>query len=111
MGEVLSKEEWKEMIGMLLDFFSTEGEEHSFSPYQAFQISFSGEEPELLGAPCVIGVDGLCIMPEGSSFPLPKVSHFDREPFRYSLKKDMGRIRPIGEVEKEGEPKRQMWKM
>jgi radical SAM protein with 4Fe4S-binding SPASM domain len=69
MGEVLSKEEWKEMIGMLLDFFSTEGEEHSFSPYQAFQISFSGEEPELLGAPCVIGVDGLCIMPEGSVFP------------------------------------------
>jgi radical SAM protein with 4Fe4S-binding SPASM domain len=69
MGEVLSKEEWKEMIGMLLDFFSTEGEEHSFPPYQAFQISFSGEEPELLGAPCVIGVDGLCIMPEGSVFP------------------------------------------
>ncbi len=69
MSEVLSKEEWKEMIGMLLDFFSTEGEEHSFSPYQAFQISFSGEEPELLGAPCVIGVDGLCIMPEGSVFP------------------------------------------
>ena len=69
MGEVLSKEEWKEMIGMLLDFFSTEGEEHSFSPYQAFQISFSGEEPELLGAPCVIGVDGLCIMPEGNVFP------------------------------------------
>jgi len=69
MGEVLSKEEWKEMIGMLLDFFSNEGEEHSFPPYQAFQISFSGEEPELLGAPCVIGVDGLCIMPEGSVFP------------------------------------------
>jgi len=69
MGEVLSKEEWKEMIGMFLDFFSNEGEEHSFPPYQAFQISFSGEEPELLGAPCVIGVDGLCIMPEGSVFP------------------------------------------
>jgi radical SAM protein with 4Fe4S-binding SPASM domain len=69
MGEVLSKEEWKEMIGIFLDFFSNEGEEHSFPPYQAFQISFSGEEPELLGAPCVIGVDGLCIMPEGSVFP------------------------------------------
>jgi radical SAM protein with 4Fe4S-binding SPASM domain len=69
LGEVLSKEEWKEMIGMLLDFFPTEGEDHSFIPYQAFQISFSGEEPELLGAPCVIGVDGLCIMPEGSVFP------------------------------------------
>jgi radical SAM protein with 4Fe4S-binding SPASM domain len=68
MEEVLSKEEWKEMIKMLSDFMSIE-EEHSFFPYQAFQISFCGGEPELLGAPCVAGVDGLCIMPEGSVFP------------------------------------------
>ena len=68
MDEVLSKEEWKEMVGMLADFISAE-EENSFFPYQAFQISFSGGEPELLGAPCVIGVDGLCIMPEGNVFP------------------------------------------
>ena len=66
--EVLNKEEWKELIKALLDFFSIE-EENSFFPYQAFQISFNGEEPELLGAPCVIGRDGLCIMPDGSVFP------------------------------------------
>jgi radical SAM protein with 4Fe4S-binding SPASM domain len=69
MGEVLSKEEWKEMIGMLLDFFPTEREEHSLLPYQAFQVSFNEEEAELLGAPCIVGVDGLCIMPEGNVFP------------------------------------------
>jgi radical SAM protein with 4Fe4S-binding SPASM domain len=69
LDEVLSKEEWKEMIEMLLDFFPAEGEEHSLLPYQAFQIRFNEEEPELLGAPCVIGVDGLCIMPDGSVFP------------------------------------------
>ena len=69
LDEVLSKEEWKEMIGMLLDFISIKGEDHSFLPYQAFQVSFDKEEPELLGAPCVIGVDGLCIMPDGSVFP------------------------------------------
>ena len=69
MSEVLSKEEWMEMIEMLLDFFPTEREEHSLLPYQAFQVSFSGEEPELLGAPCVIGKDGLCIMPNGDVFP------------------------------------------
>ncbi len=67
--EVLSKEEWKEMIGMLLDLVSTEEAEPSLLPYQAFQIRFSGGEPELLGAPCVIGVDGLCILPEGNVFP------------------------------------------
>ena len=69
IGEVLNKEEWKEMIGMLLDFFPTDEEEHPFLPYQAFQVSFNGEKPELFGAPCVIGVDGLCIMPEGTVFP------------------------------------------
>ncbi|OGP87667.1 MAG: hypothetical protein A2157_01940 [Deltaproteobacteria bacterium RBG_16_47_11] len=68
-SEVLRKEEWNEMIGMLFHFFLTEGEQNSVLPYQAFQISFTGEEPELLGAPCVIGVDGLCIMPGGSVFP------------------------------------------
>jgi radical SAM protein with 4Fe4S-binding SPASM domain len=67
--EVLGKEEWKEMVGMLLNFISSEEAEQSLLPYQAFQISFGEEEPELLGAPCVIGVDGLCIMPEGNVFP------------------------------------------
>jgi len=69
IGEVLSKEEWKEMIGVLLDFFPTDGEEYPFLPYQAFQVSFDGEEPELFGAPCVIGMDGLCVMPEGTVYP------------------------------------------
>jgi radical SAM protein with 4Fe4S-binding SPASM domain len=68
LDEVLSKEEWKEMIGMLLDFFSIE-DVNSFLPYQAFQVIFNGEEPELLGAPCVIGEEGLCIMPDGVVFP------------------------------------------
>ena len=67
--EVLDREEWSEMIGMLTRFFSIEESDHSVLPYQAFQISFTGEEPELLGAPCVVGVDGLCIMPEGNVFP------------------------------------------
>ena len=69
LTEVLSKEEWKEMVRMLLDFISAEREDPSFLPYQAFQINFNDEEPELLGAPCVLGVDGLCIMPEGTVFP------------------------------------------
>ncbi|HVP79747.1 MAG TPA: radical SAM protein [Thermodesulfobacteriota bacterium] len=69
MDEVLDREAWTEMIGMLTRFFSIEGGDPSVLPYQAFQIRFAGEEPELLGAPCVIGVDGLCIMPEGNVFP------------------------------------------
>jgi radical SAM protein with 4Fe4S-binding SPASM domain len=68
-NEVLSQGEWKEMIGMLLDLFQSEGEDHYFFPYQAFQVTFSGREPELLGAPCVIGRDGICVMPNGDVLP------------------------------------------
>ncbi len=68
MDEVLNKGEWRELIETLLNFFSID-EKNALLPYQAFQVNFNGEEPELLGAPCVIGKDGLCIMPEGSVFP------------------------------------------
>ncbi len=69
MAEVLGKEEWKKMAGMLVDFITPGEAGQSLLPYQAFQINFSEGEPELLGAPCVIGVDGLCVMPDGSVFP------------------------------------------
>jgi len=68
MDEVLNKEEWRELIGTLLNLFLID-EKNALLPYQAFQVNFHGEEPELLGAPCVIGRDGLCIMPEGIVFP------------------------------------------
>jgi radical SAM protein with 4Fe4S-binding SPASM domain len=68
--EVLDRDQWQELVEILLDFFSTDREEedHLFT-YQAFQVSFNGEEPELLGAPCVAGVDGLCILPHGEVLP------------------------------------------
>jgi len=69
MDEVLSREEWKEMVGTLLSLFSIEFVGQEILPYQAFQVFFHGDEPELLGAPCVIGRDGMCVMPEGSVFP------------------------------------------
>lgn len=68
MGEVLNREDWKELIKTLSDLFAIEGES-TLLPYQAFQVNFNADEPELLGAPCIIGRDGLCIMPEGSVFP------------------------------------------
>lgn len=68
MDEVLNKEEWKELIETLSNLFLID-ERNALLPYQAFQVNFNGEEPELLGAPCVIGRDGLCIMPGGIVFP------------------------------------------
>ena len=69
LKEVLDKDQWKKMVETLFDSFSIEmGNNHPIS-YQAFQISFHKGGQDLSGAPCVIGVDGLCIMPEGNVFP------------------------------------------
>ena len=67
--EVLSREQWKEVAESLSRFLDLGKVEELFLPYQAFQVKFDGEDSELLGAPCVVGVDGLCIMPAGDVFP------------------------------------------
>ncbi len=67
--EVLDKTEWRELVETLFELFSINMEEDHFYPHQAFQIFFKEDEMELLGAPCVIGRDGLCIMPEGEVYP------------------------------------------
>jgi len=69
LNEVLDKGQWNEIVKMLLGFVSLEPDRNSPLPFQAFQMSFRNGETELLGAPCVIGTDGLCIMPEGSVYP------------------------------------------
>ncbi len=79
MEEVLNGKDWEELIKTLSDLFAIEGE-NTLLPYQAFQVCFDGEEPELLGAPCVIGRDGLCVMPEWQRFSLSKISHFNWKP-------------------------------
>ncbi len=66
--EVLKKEEWGELIDIITELFSIDEKDHLLS-YQAFQVNLSEKESELLGAPCVIGRDGLCVMPEGEVFP------------------------------------------
>jgi radical SAM protein with 4Fe4S-binding SPASM domain len=68
-SEVLEKAQWREMVESLFDFFSVQPEEDGFNPYQAFQVDFREGEPELKGAPCVIGEDGICVMPDGAVFP------------------------------------------
>jgi radical SAM protein with 4Fe4S-binding SPASM domain len=67
--QTLERDQWKELVETLLEFFSMKTDEHEVLPYQAFQVIFRGDETELLGAPCIIGRDGLCIMPEGTVFP------------------------------------------
>jgi radical SAM protein with 4Fe4S-binding SPASM domain len=67
--EVLDREQWRRMLKALFEYFSMELEEDEIPPYQAFQVDFRGEEPQLLGAPCVLGTEGFCVMPQGEVFP------------------------------------------
>ena len=69
MEEVLERDQWKKVVETLFAFSSLSVEEDDVFPYQAYQIRFKGGEAELQGAPCVLGRDGLCIMPEGSVYP------------------------------------------
>lgn len=69
MGEVLKKEEWHDVVKTFSDIFSAEMDENQLFSFQAFHVRLHHGEMELLGAPCVTGVDGLCIMPEGTVFP------------------------------------------
>jgi radical SAM protein with 4Fe4S-binding SPASM domain len=68
-NEVLGKVQWRSMLKALFAYFSMELEEDEIPPYQAFQVDFRGEEPQLLGAPCVLGTEGFCVMPNGDVFP------------------------------------------
>ena len=69
LGDVLEKDQWAEVIKTLAAFFGTETDEGAFLPFQAFNVRQHEGEMELLGAPCVVGADGLCVMPEGNVFP------------------------------------------
>jgi radical SAM protein with 4Fe4S-binding SPASM domain len=69
MNEVLERDQWKRVVETLFTFSSLSVEEDAVFPYQAYQIRFRRGEAELQGAPCVLGRDGFCIMPEGTVYP------------------------------------------
>ncbi len=68
MTEVLLKEQWREFRQILSSLVSL-AETDIPAIYQAFQINFQNEEPTLLGAPCVLGTEGFCLMPDGQIYP------------------------------------------
>ncbi len=80
--EVLSKNDWKEVLEILSSIFAI-NHITELASYHAFYLRLDTEETELLGAPCIIGRDGLCVMPDGSvlpcrRFPIPIGNLLDR---------------------------------
>jgi len=86
LDEVLTREQWQYLVRSLHEFLGLEMEEGDVSPYQAFQVEFQGENTELLGAPCVLGSEGLCVMPDGTVFPCRRFPHPIGNLMRDSLK-------------------------
>lgn len=86
-NEVLGKEDWRSMVKALFAHFSMELGEDEIPPYQAFQVDFRGEEPQLLGAPCVLGTEGFCVMPNGDIFPCRRfplaIGNLGKDSLRY----------------------------
>lgn len=68
IDEVLTREHWEEFIEILSHLFSIE-DRNILLTYQAFQVILSRKSMDLLGAPCVMGKDGLCILPNGDVLP------------------------------------------
>ena len=67
--EVLTKEDWKEVAGMLSEFCNISVERDDILTQRAFWVKAKKSALELLGAPCIVGIDGLCIMPDATVFP------------------------------------------
>lgn len=68
MEEVLTREDWNEFMEILCALSSIE-DKNLLLTFQAFQVVLNEEGVELSGAPCVLGKDGLCILPDGELFP------------------------------------------
>lgn len=89
-NELLSKEEWKNLVELLLDLCQVSCSANDIINFKAFWIKFhpKTKKPMLLGAPCTVGVDGLCIMPNADVLPCRR---FDL-PIGNLLKNDLTEI-------------------
>jgi len=67
--EVLTKNDWKELTDTILEFCQVSADREDILTQRAFWIKAHDSSYELLGAPCTVANDGLCIMPDATVFP------------------------------------------
>ena len=74
--EVLSKDEWKNLVELLADLCQVDCNLNDILHLKAFWVKFHPKSrlPSLLGAPCTVGIDGLCIMPNAEVFPCRRLN-------------------------------------
>ncbi len=106
--EVLDREQWRRMLKALFEYFSMELGEDEIPPYQAFQVDFRGEEPQLLGAPCVLGREGFCVMPQGEVFPCRRFPLSLGNLLKEFSAGNLGKLRGLASTSEQGESEREM---
>lgn len=74
--EILSKDEWKNLVGLLADLCQIDCNLNDIIHLKAFWVKFHPKTriPALLGAPCTVGVDGLCVMPNADVYPCRRLN-------------------------------------
>jgi len=67
--QVLDSDDWKELVNMLVEFCSISVDKEDILSHRAFWIKLNDSTLKLLGAPCTVASDGLCIMPDATVYP------------------------------------------
>ena len=70
-GSVISREEWERILVLLCEKCGIETDMDGLLPYRGFMVKRDGRRGRfhLFGAPCIVGVDGIAVMPDGTVFP------------------------------------------
>lgn len=67
--EVLSGEDFWRLWVAVLERLSLEAESEELIPYRAIKVELAGRRPKIYGSECVVGRDGMALMPDGTVFP------------------------------------------
>jgi len=67
--EVVSKTDWKKTLDLLCERCNEQPDIEEIAPYKAFMVKRGKKELLLFGAPCIVGIDGVAVMPDGTVFP------------------------------------------
>ncbi len=69
ISQVVSLENWIKTIKILLNKTGIEEDIYPLIPYKGFRVTKENGAFELYGSPCIVGTDGIAVMPDGSVFP------------------------------------------
>ncbi|MEQ8168369.1 MAG: radical SAM protein [Candidatus Eremiobacterota bacterium] len=69
INQVVSLKKWIKTIKILLNKTGNEEDIYPLIPYRGFRVTKENGAFELYGSPCIVGTDGISVMPDGSVFP------------------------------------------